>query len=503
MSLSRPTRSSAAFTADFREDFEAETARLLRARFLWFTRVVAAVWCIEVVLRLVAHFLTASDPGDLAAWRGSLENLALALPTLVLCAALYRRELTRPRPKSELVTMTFWLVVLDGLSRVAGRELALAGAGGLWGVVLTHVVAALLIPWTARQAVAPVAVVLAVNAALLLGGFFFWGPRTDSFDSRLAQLLISTLFSPFAALPGVLISFTRHSRRVQNFRVRVLQRRYGEIRQELVDARRIHEALFPAPVSSGPLRFSYRYEPMRLIGGDYLYAAFTPRSHHAPAPADAALSIVVMDVTGHGIAAALTVNRLHGEIERVFAENPAASPGDVLALLNRYVHLTLATHSVYVTALCLRFDPARAALEYASGGHPPAFLRAVDGTIEQLPSTAFVLGACAAADFHPDPRSLRFGPGDTLIAYTDGAIESRDARGRMLGVAGVQRIIASASSSPDAGWPELILRAAAAHRGRPADDDTLVIEVSRPLTDAPSPHAPLPAHAPPPPRRSR
>ncbi len=154
------------------------------------------------------------------------------------------------------------------------------------------------------------------------------------------------------------------------------------------------------------------------------------------------LNVLLLDVTGHGIAAALTVNRLYGEVERLFAENPHAGPGEVLSALNKYVHLTLATHSVYVTALCLRLDQERGVLEYASGGHPPAFLCGADGRIEQLDSTAFVLGACAAPDFDPAVESRPFMPGDTLLAYTDGAIEARNSAGRMLSIAGFTKIIA-------------------------------------------------------------
>ncbi len=264
-------------------------------------------------------------------------------------------------------------------------------------------------------------------------------------------------------------------------------------------------------MTTGPLRFTYRYEPMRQIGGDYLYARLCPSDSGPDAGSHAgreggagdgtsnssgggALSVVVLDVTGHGIPAALTVNRLHGELERVFAETPTVSPGEVLRLLNRYVHLTLANHSVYVTALCLKFDCGTGQLSYASGGHPPAFLRAVDGTIHQLQSTAFVLGACADADFNSDPVTMAFGPGDAVIAYTDGAIEARDKHGRMLGVQGFLKLVASLPGNtgtvgvPSAApvmtvssrvWSEMLLNAVESHRDGPPADDTLVIEVMR------------------------
>ena len=88
----------------------------------------------------------------------------------------------------------------------------------------------------------------------------------------------------------------------------------------------------------GPVRLNYVYEPMRQIGGDLLFVHPPP---DAMRDGSGTFSAVILDVTGHGIAAALTVNRLVGELERLFSENAAASPGDVLRGLNRYVTVTL------------------------------------------------------------------------------------------------------------------------------------------------------------------
>lgn len=383
--------------------------------------------------------------------------------------------------------------------------------------MFAHVLACALLPWSPKQSLGPILPLIGLN---ILASAFHG-------DGTLGDRLLESAFGSFVVVPGLFISWLKHSRRMEGYKTRFLQRRYGELRRELVDARRIHEALFPAPMTTGPLRFTYRYEPMRQIGGDYLYARFCPSDSGADAENGAgsngstggALSVVVLDVTGHGIPAALTVNRLHGELERVFAETPTVSPGEVLRLLNRYVHLTLANHSVYVTALCLKFDCGMSQLSYASGGHPPAFLRAVDGTIHQLQSTAFVLGACADADFNSDPVTMAFGPGDAVIAYTDGAIEARDKHGRMLGVQGFLKLVASLPgntgtvgvpsaapmmsgmargreaarprSGPDSGpgsgsdvgssrvWSEMLLNAVESHRDGPPADDTLVIEVMR------------------------
>jgi serine phosphatase RsbU (regulator of sigma subunit) len=170
-------------------------------------------------------------------------------------------------------------------------------------------------------------------------------------------------------------------------------------------------------------------------------------------------------------------------MERLFAEEPAITPGEVLTALNRYVHLTLANHSVYATALCVQVDPARGQLRYASGGHPPAFLRTVDGRFDRLDSTAFVLGACFGDDFDANEAVRTFTPGDTLVLYTDGATEARNEKGRMLTVDGFQALLARVEprAVAEGGWAGALLHAVERYRFGPAADDTLVVEIYRPL----------------------
>jgi hypothetical protein len=364
-----------------------------------------------------------------------------------------------------MLKATTILLFTDGVLGIVFRAANLPAGGWLF-FAMTHLIACILLPLTPRQAIWPVLAVAGVSALSRLfveGGD--WAPH-----------ILSIFFSPVVGVPGTLIAWFRHSRRVGDFKAQFFYSRYGEMRRELVDARKLHESLFPAPVTAGPVRVNYSYEPMRQIGGDFLYVFRTP----ADDGIGVVTNIVLLDVTGHGIPAALTVNRLHGELERVFAEDPSSGPGHVLRLLNRYVHLTLSHHSVYVTALCIRIDPTRHELAYASGGHPPAFLRGVDGTIDELHSTSLVLGAAADVDFDALPETRRFAPGDTLIAYTDGAIECRDQTGKMLKISGLQRLVAS-GEAPAGQWAGTVLDAVTRFRFGPPADDTLVVEVHRPL----------------------
>lgn len=492
----KPARSlrpeSSPFTADFRAGFEVETGHLLRRRFLWFAGVLLLFSIVSYGIILIAMLLMwrggllASDDEAIHIGQAFSRFLARqghdaaseivlltgAMTSTLVYIASFAYVWFRKPTSGVLLRITMAVVIVDGFIAIFFRQQGVPNQIGLGQFLISHFLASLFLPWSARQAIIPVVIVLTASALsrlMLEGHTLFNGGHALTFTRDFDHVWI--LLSPIVGLPGIAFCWIRQSRRFQRYSLRYFRDRYGEMRRELVDARRLHESLFPPPIESGPVRVAYAYEPMRQIGGDFLY------THQSDS---GRTSVVLIDVTGHGIPAALTVNRLHGELERVFGENPDATPGEVLKLLNRYVHLTLSSHSVYVTAICLRADPARDELVYASGGHPPAFLRAVDGSIEQLDSTTFVLGAVPDSGFDPEPRTLRFGAGDTLIAYTDGATECRDESGRMFNVAGIQRLVATVDAESGS-WPERIRGAVESHRFGPIADDTLVVELGRAL----------------------
>jgi serine phosphatase RsbU (regulator of sigma subunit) len=455
------------YTSDFHNEFLTETSRLLHRRF---------IWCIAATLViLLAHLAGHAAVGmTLSGWSLAALVLLGAMDVAVCGGLLAYTFRSRPR-RERLIRLSSWFFIFSGASCIAAARLGHI-AGFPATIALLYILATALLPWTPRQAGTPIAVVLAMNTVVILVG--------TGVSSIGGWVLIC--LSVFTAGPGLLIAWVKQTRRTETFKLRFLQSRYGQMRRELVYARRIHESLFPPPRRGGAVQFDYRYEPMRQIGGDYLYASFAGRDGR-----EDRFNVVLVDVTGHGIPAALTVNRLSGEVERLYAESPEARPGDVLRALNRYVHLTMAHHSVYATAICFTIDLKNDRIEYASGGHPPAFLRQADGRVEQLDSTTFVLGACADADFDPASRGRAFAPGDVLIACTDGAIECRDHAGRMLGTMGLLRAVSTGAPALDGGWAQSILGAVEAHRAGPPEDDTLVVEVARPLRTAPFPsHAP-------------
>lgn len=533
---------SLSVTTEFRHEYEQERSQWLRRRFLWYTGVVITLTVLGLILSVVVLLTFANNTVQqwmnivlsvisgslyvlafLAAWRTVMKRerlLRLVYLLIVASGALgilgtpVILEFTRDEIRAQILSRAEMLETVpdpeaivesqadsaDSAERettdasgtdielssseppaaqVTDREVSVAVAqivvlgNGFAGIFMWHFIACLFLPWTARESFKPILPILILNAIVTL------------FYIRFVPVLgtVAVLASPLVAVPGMAVCWWRTSRFRRAFAYRMLYGRYGEMRQELATARSIHDALFPEPIDKGPVHFAYLYEPMRQIGGDFLYARLVSLDTNT----SPILNVVLLDVTGHGISAALTVNRLAGEIDREFGKRPETTPGELLKGLNDYLHHSLARHSVYASALCVQVDPNTDTLRWASAGHPPAFVRAVDGRVDRLNSTAFLLGVCRVEDFVPGEESIRFGPGDALLAYTDGATEATNNEGRMLRIDGLQRIVVHAAeevagrpASPGE-WSRRIIEEIDRYRGGPTQDDLLVAQIWRPI----------------------
>lgn len=466
---------SLADASEFDVEFEAGRARLLRRRFLWLCAAMSGLSLVGLAFLLVA-WLTGrrlSHPPMTVRLLESLIGLGI-----YLAAAGYA---WRSAPSRErLLRIVFWLVVIQSawsltITRVvdwlnlAPRAAAIDYASSALTIILAnHFFASLFIRWSVRESLAPGAALLGLNA-------IFVGADLVTGRAGLAPL-VYLIVSPVAIVPGALICWWRYSRLRETFRLQFESTRYRLLRAELISARRVHESCLPPPKMDGPIRLSYVYEPTRQIGGDLIFL------HAPPQGQGAVVSFVILDVTGHGIAAALTVNRLVGELERLFAEDGNASPGDILTALDRYVRLTLSRHGIFATAACLRIDCGQETLDWCSGGHPTAFLRRDDGSIELLESTAPMLGMVDGGDFQPEERQIRFAAGDAVLCYTDGAAEAESIGREILGTAGMQKVFAGCcAAAPDpAQWPSAVLRDVLYYQGGAPADDTMIAVIFRP-----------------------
>ncbi len=438
----------------FRHEYESELETWLRRRFAWLCGLTLAIAFLRLAWK-VATLLSLEGPA-FTGWL-TVVTVAEGLASLAIAGVFYLHR-DRHATREELLGAASQLIVALGVVSLASRFVSEwlgypFSSSVIASIFFWHFGACLLLPWTPRDSLRPIVPLLAVWVAhtLLL--------QQDPIVVR----VLAVMFSPGILLPGLIISAWRLRRHGRQFRSTMLGRHVRDLRQELTRARRIHEGLFPREFDDGHVRFQYTYQPMRELGGDFLHAGAGP---------DGRTHLMLLDVTGHGLAAALTVNRIYGEMERIRAENPHASPGEVLVLLNRYIALTMVKHNIFATAVCLTLDPGKGELRWASAGHPPVLLRGANGVIRQMDSTTLLLGALGEDEFDAGEQSLELSPGDVIIAYTDGAIEARDRQGTRFGIPKLHDLL---QGKPAPGnWPQFIWSSVERHKAGKSEDDVLV-----------------------------
>jgi serine phosphatase RsbU (regulator of sigma subunit) len=408
----------------------------------------------------------AADDAAVALRRGWFRALGHALGLGIIGYFLFvaRRRLST---RAEVVSAATMMIVALGVTLLASRlivQMALPGGAlpystyGLVDLLVLHVVACLILSWTPRESALPFTLLLAVWAVTFL--------VPDSPDPQLQVLdrIVCIIVSPLVLVPGIIVAGWRWRRRAEDAERVQLGKQVASLGGELSRARIVHDAMFPRPFDSGHVQFAYDYRPTAEIGGDYV--------HIHVCDASGCVYLTLLDVAGHGLAAALTVNRLFGELERIRAEDPDAQPSHVMELLNRYINLTMAAHNLYATGTCIKLDPSSGMLTWVNAGHPPAFVRKSSGAVTELAVTTVLLGALGASEFESNQLADSIEPGDVVIAYTDGAFEARNAEGRQFGLKKIRQT--AGFNPPPRDWTRFIANAVSKHHGGHAEDDVLI-----------------------------
>lgn len=443
-------------TDEFRGEYELALAGWLRRRFSGLCLTLLAIAGGSTLITVVAGL----------GLRGEA-----AVPELVDPA-------TWAAPASAIVLLWFIVRVLPGLEsradlvRAAARLLFIVGSIDLVGyfslelqtgqgavtallkIWFLHLVSSLFLPWSTIDSLRAIVPLIAawIGFEMVLDG-----PRHPT------GTLIEIVASPIGLLPGLLACGLRMRRWRRRFRSEAFARGFLLLRREVKQARTIHDSLFPDPIETESCAFRFTFRPMRDLGGDYVHASLGPGGR---------LRTIVIDVTGHGLSAAMTVTRLSGELERLLAEDPGIGPASILQALNRYVNLVLSQHAIFATAVACELDPLDGTLRIANAGHPPPFIRRVDRRIERVGSTAIILGALDADDFECGEERTRLEAGESIVLYTDGAIEVRDARGGMLGIDRLEAALRT--DEPRTGWDRHLADLVARHQAGSPEDDILV-----------------------------
>ena len=196
------------------------------------------------------------------------------------------------------------------------------------------------------------------------------------------------------------------------------------MKRDLEIAREIQSWLVPSEppkVAGADIAFATR--PQNSVAGDY-YDAFYPN----PAALDR-LMVVIADVAGKSVPAALLMATLQASLRTIAGENVPLV--DLVARLNYYACAHSLNGLRFTTAVLSEYNPDSRRLTYVNAGHNAPILRRANGTLETLEAGGLPLGIRPATNY--ETASLELKPGDALIFFTDGVVEAFNGGGEEFG----------------------------------------------------------------------
>jgi len=234
--------------------------------------------------------------------------------------------------------------------------------------------------------------------------------------------------------------------------------------QELEIAKQVQARLFPQTTPAmRTLDYAGVCMQARHVGGDYYdFVSLGPKR----------LGLLIGDISGKGIAAALLMANLQANLRSQLAM-ARECPESFLRTVNQTFFDNTA-ESAYSTIFFAEYEDDTQEMRYANCGHLAGLLLRAEGGVEQLCPTGTVLGMFREWDGHMGQCQLA--AGDTVALYTDGVTEARNAKGAEFGHRGLLRALrkrkgANAKAVVDAVLGEVEAWSA----GEQEDDITLIV----------------------------
>jgi len=237
------------------------------------------------------------------------------------------------------------------------------------------------------------------------------------------------------------------------------------LNKELEIARDIQTRLLPANTFAAPgLAAASVYVPASSVAGDF----------YDFVPLNTGLGILIADVSGHGVPAALSASMVKVAIraQREWGEDPE----QVLNGLNSILCGSL--EGQFVTAGYLYLDPTRGAMAYGGAGHPPVLIwRARTRTVETLEENGLVLGLFAGSAYRSANSGMEVG--DRFVLYTDGILEAPSPSGEEFGLERLKSFVQEQSARLPQEFCDLLLQRLKSWCGKngAAHDDLTVIVI--------------------------
>ena len=235
------------------------------------------------------------------------------------------------------------------------------------------------------------------------------------------------------------------------------------LQKDLQMAERIQQCFLPKASPKMPgFRFAGSYSAAQHVGGDYY--DFVDIS-------DNAMGIVVGDVAGKGVAAALYMARLSSEMR--YHARGCLSAGALLSALNRELATEMES-GMFVTMALLVLEPEKRKITMSSAGHPAPILRTPAGTVSELQIKGNMpLGVLQHCEYSETEYTLK--SGDLVLLYTDGITEAMSSSGEMFGAARLKEVVSSGGQDPQQLLASISRSVEEHAAGHPQSDDLAMV----------------------------
>ena len=210
------------------------------------------------------------------------------------------------------------------------------------------------------------------------------------------------------------------------------------IQRDLELAHKVQRGLLPsAPPQLPGYHFFDFYEPADQVGGDYY--DYVELSNNR-------LAVVLGDVSGKGVSAALLMAKLSGEVRYCLASEP--TPAAAVSRINASFSRS-GWQDRFVTFVLAVLDGASDELTIVNAGHMAPLLRHSQGIVEEIGDEQAGLPLGVDPDYQYDQYSRSFAPGDFLALFTDGISEAMNGKNDLYGLERLRTKLSQPTSSVD------------------------------------------------------
>jgi phosphoserine phosphatase RsbU/P len=240
------------------------------------------------------------------------------------------------------------------------------------------------------------------------------------------------------------------------------------LQRDMEVAKQMQRTLLPnnSPILPGYHFFAF-YESAYQVGGDYYDYVVLP---------DSRVAVVVGDVAGKGVPAALLMAKLSSDVRQYLSIEP--DPAKALCRINQ-VFSSYGWDDRFVTMVIGVVDPVKGQLTLVNAGHMPPMLRNAAGEVTEIGGEQAGLPVGVVDDFEFESYEHKLDPGDIVTIFTDGFSEAMNAERELYGLDRMARVISDKALKPSEVGTHLLTEVRQFAGDTPQSDDMCLVCVGR------------------------